>query len=622
MNCEQVEELLSAYLDNALALEERHGVATHLQSCSQCSAILADFRRFDALIAHLPRLSPDLALRNRIFSSSRYLELTGTADAVRTMGHPTVPHPRTQRDTAHRPKLVVLPGGRSSSASPTSSRQLAPLYHLYPQKRQGLPGLRLMQAMIAAVLLLTVGVTSYIGWNLWHAQAALVEKTFGITPPAGLLQGPIPAGTRFVFLRDGTLWSGPTDGSTQIVRLTPQSVTVGASWSVRPALPGHNAGDMLAYIDLQKGFIHLIRSDGQSDRVIQQPLLKDGTQPALVWDTETGTAILNSLTWSRDGSMLAFVADPQGIGQTTLYIYSTLTGQVHGVSLPLKGSISHLAWSPDSIRIAFTFAHNGDMGILDYNTQNHGILTIISAANAKVNSGDGIVTFGWSSDVNVPAITWSVGREGQIHSIWQRHIGINGMVTVQELAQGNYAQALYNQSIHQGHGGWLLISSVSDHTGDIEFVDLTGSVRRLTGGKQASFVQWSPDGMHMSYLDAVSSGIGTLHLLDGVTGRDTVLATGVADDPLPAWSADNKYIAYSTGTHTFVVDVLKAKAVPMSRLQGSPSVFAWCATQRHQFIVALADDQQGIYLVDAQHATVIKLDNEGAHGPVLWTQIP
>src|SRR5947208_8979342 len=126
MNLNQVEELLSAYVDNALALEERHEVATHLQGCSRCSAILADFRRFDALIAHLPRVSPDVALRNRIFSSPHYLELTGTADAARTVDNPTVPHPRARRDTASRPKLVVLPGGRSSSASPTSSRRLAP----------------------------------------------------------------------------------------------------------------------------------------------------------------------------------------------------------------------------------------------------------------------------------------------------------------------------------------------------------------------------------------------------------------------------------------------------------------------------------------------------------------
>jgi len=51
MNCEQVEELLSAYLDNMLAPEERRQVAAHLQTCRSCTQALADFRRNDALLA-------------------------------------------------------------------------------------------------------------------------------------------------------------------------------------------------------------------------------------------------------------------------------------------------------------------------------------------------------------------------------------------------------------------------------------------------------------------------------------------------------------------------------------------------------------------------------------------
>ena len=80
MNCERVEELLSAYLDNALAFEEWREVSAHLQICAKCSVMLAEFRRNDALIARLPRVDPDPALRNRIFSSPEYLELTGTFD--------------------------------------------------------------------------------------------------------------------------------------------------------------------------------------------------------------------------------------------------------------------------------------------------------------------------------------------------------------------------------------------------------------------------------------------------------------------------------------------------------------------------------------------------------------
>ena len=73
MNCEQVEELLSAYLDDSLALGEtaesasqlKLQVATHLQDCSHCSTVLADFRRFDNLLAHLPRVNPSTELREK-----------------------------------------------------------------------------------------------------------------------------------------------------------------------------------------------------------------------------------------------------------------------------------------------------------------------------------------------------------------------------------------------------------------------------------------------------------------------------------------------------------------------------------------------------------------------------
>ena len=48
MNCERVEDLLSAYLDNALAFEEWREVNVHLQNCPKCSAMLAEFSRNDA----------------------------------------------------------------------------------------------------------------------------------------------------------------------------------------------------------------------------------------------------------------------------------------------------------------------------------------------------------------------------------------------------------------------------------------------------------------------------------------------------------------------------------------------------------------------------------------------
>jgi hypothetical protein len=444
-----------------------------------------------------------------------------------------------------------------------------------------------------------------------------------ITPPAGLSsEGLIPAGMRFVFLRDGTLWSEPSDGSVQVVRLTPQKVTVATNWVVQPALPGRAAGDMLAYIDLQQGFVHLIRSDGQSDKVIPQALLKAGVQPASVWDTEIGSAILSSLSWSKDGSMLAFVSNARGVGQLDLYIYSTVTGEVHSIPVPLKGSVSHPVWSPDSVRIAFELVHDGEVGILDYNIQNHGVLVITAAVNTKLNPADGIVTLDWSPDVNTPVITWSVGKAGQIHSIWQRHVGVDGTAEAQALAFGNYAQAAYSPSGHAGTGSWLLVSSLAEHAGDVARVDLNAGLVWLTNGKQASLAQWSPDGRHVSYLDAVASGVGTLREIDIATGMDNLLATGVVDDPDPIWSPDSQRIAYSTGTHTFIVDVSKLKAPQVLKLQGPASAFIWSASGVYRLIVAISDVQEGIYLVDTLHMTSVMLDKEATGGPLVWTQIP
>src|SRR5579859_7129492 len=125
MNCEQVEELLSAYLDGALALGEpgeaiesarllRLSVAAHLEGCPRCKATLADYHRLDALLAQMPRVTPDPALRDRIFSSPEYLELIATSNARGSAKDQTAPYRSLRRDTMDRLQLVALPGGRPS----------------------------------------------------------------------------------------------------------------------------------------------------------------------------------------------------------------------------------------------------------------------------------------------------------------------------------------------------------------------------------------------------------------------------------------------------------------------------------------------------------------------------
>jgi Tol biopolymer transport system component len=620
MNCERVEELLSAYLDNALAPEEWQEVTAHLQTCTKCSVMLAEFSRNDALISHLPRVSPDPVLRNRIFSSPEFLELTGTFDvsgeAQKDWTVPKLPVKSPHRDTPGRPKLIAIPGGRSTSPTPSvqppSSRQ-----------RRNSGNLRTLFIILAATVILAIGLGSFLNLNSWRHQTQTTNSG-AITPPIGPLQsGPLSAGVRFVFLRDGALWSVLTNSSNkQADRLTPSSVMVAASWVVSPAQTGRLAGDMIAYVDLQRAFVHVIRSDGQRDTIIKQPLLKTGIQSTSVWDTDTGAIILNSLAWSNDGSMLAFVADPTGTGQTRLYIYSTETGSTQIVPLSAQGSISHPVWSPDSIRVAFELLNNGSVSIFDYNTQNHGLLAITNGLDSQ--AGDIVLSLNWSPSLDEPAITWSEGVIGHIHSLWIRRVGAGGAIEPGRLLVGDYVQAIYNRNGDNSTGSWLIVTSVAGRAGDLWRIDVVpGSVLvPLTSGKQVSFAQWSADGVHVDYLDALTSGMGTFHIVNVRTGVDSLIATGVVNDPAPSWSSDGQELVYSTGARIGIVNPQAGSRTLFLKLNGVASTFAWSVTLSHQVVVALRDISQGIYMVDTVHNTSHQMDKLGASGPIEWTEIP
>ena len=619
MNCERVEEMLSAYLDNALAIEERREVSVHLQTCANCSAMLAEFSRNDAFIARLPPVSPDPSLRNRIFSSPEFLELTGTFDisseAQKDWTVPKLPANLSRRDTPGRPQLVAIPGGRSTT--PTPSIQLPP-----PLRTRNSRILRPMIVSIAAIVILVICIGSFLGLNSWRHQTQIANNG-AITPPTSPLQsGPLSAGVRFVFLRDSTLWSIVTSSNNkQADRLTPNNVTVAANWVVSPTQAGRLAGDMLAYIDLQKAFVHIIRSDGQQDTIIKQPLLKTTILPASVWDTETGTTILNSLAWSSDGSMLAFVADSNGTGQTRLYIYSTETGITQMVPLSSKGSISNPVWSPDGIRVAFELDNNGLVSIFDYNTQNHGLLTITSGLNSQ--AGETVLSLNWSPNPEEPAITWSVGVIGHVHSLWVRRVGVGETSEPWRLLSGDYVQAIYSPNGNNSIGSWLVVTSVAGQAGDLWRIDVVpdSALVRLTYSKQVNFAQWSTDGMHVDYLNALSSGIGTLHIVDIRTGVDAQVATGVVNNPAPAWSTDGQELVYSTGTRIGVVNLRAGNGTLFLKLNGVASSFAWSVTSPHQVVVALRDVSQGIYMVDTLQNTSQQMDKLGASGPIEWTVI-
>jgi len=483
-----------------------------------------------------------------------------------------------------------------------------------------------MQVTIAAALLLTLGVGSLIGWNLWLQSQAQLTNSGAITPPAGIDQHtPLSAGMRFVFLRDGALWSTPADGSTPASRLTPLNVTVAANWSISPPLPGRAAGDVIAYIDLQRAQVHTIRSDGQRDTIVPQSLLKAGISPASVWETASGEAILQSLMWSKDGSMLAFVADPTGAGTASLYILSLATGNIQMVHTPMKGNVISPIWSPDGVRIAFAVTHGGLVSILDYNTQNNGLLLITNSVNSQAHPNDTLLTLDWSPNIDAPTITWSVGDTNQVHSIWVHHVGMGGTAaTSQLILNGQYAQAIYSRNGHGGLGSWLVVTTLAGHSANLLRMDVTAGAFPviLTSGKQIGFAQWSPDGTQVDYLDSIISNVGALHVVNTTTAADTFIAQRVVDEPAPAWSGNGQYLAYSTSTQVAVMDVRGNTHPKQIKPYGPASALLWSTTTPQQLVVALRDGSQGTYIVDTQHNVAHQVDQQQVSGSVLWTEIP
>jgi Tol biopolymer transport system component len=637
MNCEHVEEQLSAYLDNMLAPEERREITIHLHACSRCMVSLAELRQNDILLAQLPRIGPRVALHERIFSSPEMLVLTSTTGSGL---HPTdewaqllVPGPLSEQKTGPLPQLVSFPDGRSPQKQTVEPSLIpsAPILHSPSVRvsRRTKTFLTPLRVAVAVLILVTVGAASLFALSLSHSADTGATVLGAITPPAagpGTGSGiPLAAGTRFVFLHDGALWSTLTGSNNrQPERLTPSSVDVDAGWIVSPTMPGHTAGDMLAYIDLRGATVHTIRSDGQQDTTLARPLLKKGTEPTSVWETVAGEAILSSLAWSKDGDTLAFVADPTNNGQTNLYLYSIGTGIVQQVDLSFKGGVSHPIWSPDSTRLAFEVTHDGLVSVLDYNIQNQEVLDLTNLAASQGSSTNSILSMGWASAINEPTVTWSLGRIGHISSLWIHHVGAGGTLYPQLLLRGSYVQALYSQNWNNGVGSWLVIAAVSGLAGDIWRIDLSQNANLvpLSRGRQVSLARWAPDGSSIFYMDQQTNGIGRGYIVNATTGASLFIASDIAASPTPVWSADKYQLAYSTGKGIRIVNIQDGGQAVQLPLQGLATSISWSPALPHQLVASLGDTAVGIYLVDTDQNTSQQLDHLGTDSQIQWTEIP
>lgn len=172
MSCEHVGEMLSAYLDNMLAADERRNVAEHLLICAPCNTLLLDFRRFDRLIADLPRVSPPPHLRSQLLCSL----LVEPATHIPSDVFPGI-FAEPEQTTSHihpagRQQLIVLPGGRDKE-TPTlknSDTQIQTLGILATSQSLDQKASLFQMLMVMLILLLVMGIGMILGWQFWIKQ--------------------------------------------------------------------------------------------------------------------------------------------------------------------------------------------------------------------------------------------------------------------------------------------------------------------------------------------------------------------------------------------------------------------------------------------------------------------
>jgi hypothetical protein len=67
MNCRQIENLLSPYLENDLSQEKKILVENHIKKCPQCSELLSFMREAKTSLAEMPEFEVSPSLRKKLY---------------------------------------------------------------------------------------------------------------------------------------------------------------------------------------------------------------------------------------------------------------------------------------------------------------------------------------------------------------------------------------------------------------------------------------------------------------------------------------------------------------------------------------------------------------------------
>jgi hypothetical protein len=545
MNCEQAEELLSAYLDDALEPGLSEQVRAHLETCEHCREVLEDYRRLDAELATAPMVAPDDSLRDRLFSSDEYKALLReqqeAADA--------------STEKTHRIIAALRPN------SPLWSKALLPI-----------------AAAVALALLLTVlarqGVLPFFS-TASHPVSTTVP--FGGPGQNGV---PLAAGPRVVYLRDGRLWSAPEQGSGLAQALTPEGVPVGA-WAVSP-LVGASGAQRVAYVDTKTNALHLIRSDGQSDKALS-------------------VKASGGLSWSPDGARLAYYA-PGDNGVGILHIVNA-DGSGDRVIGADSATTTAPVWNADGSWLAWTQTYQNAQSVWSYKVADNSSHQLATSADPQDGQAT-VARLSWLPSALQPTVTWSATHNGAITGVFSAPA--TGAAPAQRLtpAGATYGAAHYTPA--RSVGVWLVASgkelsevlattpgltpviSASDAVTAITWSP-SGNVAAVTTAGQLSFwipgrgltpvengqtgaVAWSADGQSLAY--AISDGAKMVKISGGAISTPRLFSDAPKITTL-AWAPDGKSVALATESAVIIATTDGATQKQVDDARASDGWLSW-----------------------------------------------
>ncbi|HLY32156.1 MAG TPA: zf-HC2 domain-containing protein [Ktedonobacterales bacterium] len=568
MNCEWAEGYLSAYLDSTLDPSLREEVSAHLATCERCRDILADYRRFDALLATAPRISPPDSLRERIFSSpefaaiARAAQRTAQRDSTRRERRPVAHMTLEPRQRPPAPHLIMPQSGAPALVAPKVSSVTPPQIDqpatdtareaLTPTNRRGTPTSMAARPwvrawlLVAAVVLLALGMTLLFRQGFGPFRGGGAPSTHGKVTSnlAGpdFSNTPLSAGSRLVFAHNGALWSAAEAGSNgapgAIARLTPSNVNV-VAWSVSPVVNGRGGGQ-IAYIDGNTGALHLVRSDRQADHVLGAVVSPQNGQTisSAFWGSAAGQAIRAGLSWSPDGAHLAYVS-VQGI-TPTLHVLDLTSDPIpqrqHDHTLTF-GFVTRFAWSNGSDQLAYAQVSTaqGTPGIWLYTVATGQARQLVAQANLLASGAISVTQLAVlpaTPSQGTTVVTWATSTGAVINGVFALDISSGGVPAVQRLTPAATHFATADVS---AKGVWLLsdgatLVSVSTTTTLTPVATFSAPILRIT---------WSPTGALAAILTQ-----NTLSLWSPSTGLLSV--GGSVATTVPVWSADGQRLAYQT----------------------------------------------------------------------------